>query len=73
MHHRDAGLNGWPAVTTPVLLLTGEKTDEYARRSIAMLRRDLTVLDIVTLAWQGHHPDDPEPVAAALRDFFARH
>jgi pimeloyl-ACP methyl ester carboxylesterase len=68
-----AGLSGWPAVTTPVLLLTGEKTEEYGRRSIAILRRDLPVLDTVTLAGQGHHPDDPEPVAAALRDFFARH
>jgi pimeloyl-ACP methyl ester carboxylesterase len=68
-----ADLKGWPAVTAPVLLLTGEKTDENGRRSIAMLRRDLPVLNTVTLPGQGHHPDDPEPVAAALRDFFARH
>jgi pimeloyl-ACP methyl ester carboxylesterase len=68
-----AGLNGWPAVTAPVLLLTGEKADEYGRRSIAMLQRDLPAPVTVTLAGQGHHPDDPEPVAAALHDFFARH
>jgi hypothetical protein len=63
-----AGLNGWPAVTTPVLLPPVRRQTSTAdgdRHTAA----GFPVLDTVTLAGQGHHPDDPEPVAAALRDF----
>jgi pimeloyl-ACP methyl ester carboxylesterase len=68
-----AGPDSWPAVTMPVLLLAGERTDGHARRSLAMLRESLPVLDTITLAGQGHHPEDPDLVAAALHAFFTRH
>jgi pimeloyl-ACP methyl ester carboxylesterase len=68
-----AGPDSWPAVTMPVLLLAGERTDGHARRSLAMLRESLPVLDTTTLAGQGHHPEDPDLVAAALHAFFTRH
>jgi pimeloyl-ACP methyl ester carboxylesterase len=65
-----AGPDSWPAVTMPVLLLAGEQSDGYGQRSVAMLRESLPVRDTIILAGQGHHPDDPEPVAAALHAFF---
>jgi hypothetical protein len=40
---------------------------------MALLQKSLTVRDTITLAGQGHHPDNPEPVAAALHAFCARH
>jgi pimeloyl-ACP methyl ester carboxylesterase len=63
----------WPAVTRPALLLTGEKSDGNARRSTALLQESLPVRDTITLAGQGHHPDNPEPVAAALHAFCTRY
>ena len=66
-----ADLGQWSAKTVPTLLLTGEATDEYARRSIALLQRRLPAASAITLAGQGHHPDDAALVAAELHAFFA--
>ena len=64
-------LSQWPARTVPTLLLTGEATDEYARRSIALLQRHLPAAATITLPGQGHHPDDAMLMATELRAFFA--
>ncbi|MBV8932283.1 MAG: alpha/beta fold hydrolase [Kutzneria sp.] len=63
----------WSPGDTPILLLAGSESDQYAEESIAVLQRELPVRDTVVLAGQGHHPSDPEPVAAAVHAFFSVH
>ena len=69
----STGPGRWTPGDTPILLLTGGESDEYAKRSITLLQHELPVRDTVVLPGQGHHPSDPEPVAAALHSFFSRH
>jgi hypothetical protein len=69
----STGRDRWSPGDIPILLLAGSETDLYAKQSIALLQRELPVRDTVVLAGQGHHPGDPEPVAAALHAFFSMH
>jgi pimeloyl-ACP methyl ester carboxylesterase len=63
----------WPTGDLPILLMAGGNSDEYGRASVARLARELSAPDTIVLPGQGHSPDDPVPVAAALREFFAKH
>ncbi|QIS09358.1 alpha/beta fold hydrolase [Nocardia arthritidis] len=60
----------WSGIDTPTLLLNGDLSDSYGRNSVDLLRATLPNAHTTILAGLGHHPDDPEPVAAALCEFF---
>jgi pimeloyl-ACP methyl ester carboxylesterase len=60
----------WAAIGGPTLLLTGADSDRYGRQSTDVLRRTLPDSRTVVLPGLGHQPDDPVPVADALREFF---
>lgn len=67
----DTDLSRWSTLNTPTLLLTGEKTDAYGKNSIELLQQVLPNARTTRLRGQGHHFDDPRPVAEALSEFFA--
>ncbi|WP_369638877.1 alpha/beta fold hydrolase [Nocardia sp. JMUB6875] len=60
----------WSGIDIPALLLNGELTDTYGKNSVDLLRSTLPQAHSLELAGQRHHPDDPVPLATALRDFF---
>ncbi|MFJ9369842.1 alpha/beta fold hydrolase [Nocardia sp. NPDC101769] len=66
----EPDLSRWSNLDIQTLLLAGDNTDSYGRKSIDLLRATLPNADLVMLAGQGHHPDDPAAVAAALSEFF---
>lgn len=60
----------WSTIPTPALLLAGELTDTYGKTSAALLQSTLPQAHSIELPGQRHHPDNPLPLATALRDFF---
>ncbi|MBU3062331.1 alpha/beta hydrolase [Nocardia sp. NEAU-G5] len=67
----EPDMSRWSSLDTQTLLLVGENTDSYGRKSVDLLHATLPNAHLVTLAGQGHHPDDPVPLAAALSEFFS--
>ncbi|MEC3917808.1 alpha/beta fold hydrolase [Nocardia sp. CDC160] len=61
----------WSTIALPTLLLSGELTDTYGTKSIALLHTTLPNTQTTTLPGEHHNPDNPESLAAALRDFFS--
>ncbi|WP_157387892.1 alpha/beta fold hydrolase [Nocardia terrae] len=66
----DPDISPWSAITLPTLLLSGELTDSYGTKSVELLQSTLPRAHSLVLPGQYHNPEDPAPVAAALRECF---